>query len=126
MPNFFFLGALVSGAWEGIWTLLRELLLPHIQRTVTDTQLTSNLRCRLAAALHQFHGFFFEFFRVDFLCLCHDRSFPQRVQSIPSLVTLSNRGKVIARNARESNRRDDVRDLPCERYKGGRSDPRVR
>ena len=51
---------------------LRELLLPQIQRTVTDAQITSNLRSRLAAALYQLDGFFFEFFRVDLLNLFHE------------------------------------------------------
>lgn len=65
-----------------------------MNRGVRYSQLTSYLRDRLLTGLHQLHCLLFEFFRVDFLYLCHADPFLDLLKYISAFGTLPNRGKI--------------------------------
>ncbi len=68
--------------------------------SITNTQLTGDVRDRLSTCLSESDGFLFEFSRLGFLNLCHVDPFPDLLEYTSALKTLSIRGRVSSRESR--------------------------
>jgi hypothetical protein len=88
----------VSTAWKRFFAVFCRFPSPLVNGRIREGQFTGDLRDGLATGPGQSDSFLFELSRVGFLNLCHVDPFPDLIEYISALVTLSNReGSVILR-----------------------------